>query len=89
MFDSDYNSLLLFFLFIVVATNVPFGYLRRGYKRFSRPWARTLYIPILINIVLRRFFGLAFKVLPFVVGAVIVGQLIGGAFRSLRNADTG
>ncbi len=85
----DYNSVLLFFLVVVVATNIPFGYLRRGYKRFSRPWARTLYIPIVINIVLRRFLGLAFKVIPFVVGAVIVGQLLGGAFRRLRGADTG
>lgn len=33
----------------------PFGFLRVRFKKLSRPWSRCLYIPIVINIVVRRF----------------------------------
>ena len=33
----------------------PFGFFRVRYKKFSRPWSRCLYIPIVLNIVMRRF----------------------------------
>ena len=84
MLDTSSTYELMVFLLLVVATNVPFGYLRRGYPRFSRPWARCLYIPIIINIVMRRAVGLTYKFIPFIVGAVLVGQFLGGTFRNLR-----
>ena len=33
----------------------PFGFFRVRYGKFSRPWSRCLYIPIVLNIVVRRF----------------------------------
>ncbi len=74
----------ILFLVFIVLVNLPFGYLRKGYPRFSRPWARCLYIPVTINILTRRFMGLTYKVLPFVVLGVVAGQSIGSRLRRME-----
>ncbi|MEE9614204.1 MAG: hypothetical protein V3W31_04520, partial [Thermodesulfobacteriota bacterium] len=58
--DANYHWVLAAFLIFVVATSIPAGYLRGRYPKFSRPWARCLYIPIVINIIIRRVVGLSF-----------------------------
>lgn len=77
----DWKGHLLFFIFIVFV-NLPFGYLRKGYPKFSRPWARCLYIPVTINILSRRLMGLTYKALPFVALGVVTGQCIGARIRT-------
>ena len=49
---KDLNLLISIVAFVV---HFPFGFFRVRYKKFSRPWSRCLYIPIVINIVVRRF----------------------------------
>lgn len=49
---KDLNLLISIIAFVV---HFPFGFLRVRYKKFSRPWSRCLYIPIVINIIVRRF----------------------------------
>ncbi|HHL40781.1 MAG TPA: hypothetical protein ENJ37_09765 [Deltaproteobacteria bacterium] len=80
----SYNVQLMLFLLTAAAVNVPFGYLRRGYRKLSRPWARCLYVPILINIAMRRLMGFSYEVIPLVVTAVLIGQAAGGALRTTR-----
>ncbi|MBI5048490.1 MAG: hypothetical protein HZB54_06060 [Deltaproteobacteria bacterium] len=65
------------FLSLVLIGNIPIGFYRKRFPKFSRPWARCIYIPILANIVLRRFFGLGYGVIPFTILFVIAGQFIG------------
>ena len=49
---KDVNLLISLAAFVIHFT---FGFYRSRFKRFSRPWSRCLYIPIVINIVVRRF----------------------------------
>jgi MFS family permease len=76
--QAFYYEAVTAYLVFVVIISIPFGYLRRRYPRYSRPWARCLYIPILINIILRRVVGLSYGTIPFIVGAFVLGQFIGG-----------
>ena len=50
---SSVPSLLISVVAFVV--HFTFGFYRGQFERFSRPWSRCLYIPIVINIVARRF----------------------------------
>ena len=74
------------YLAIVLLMSLPCGYLRRGYRKMSRPWARTLYIPITISIILRSVLGLAPGSIPWILGAFLIGLWAGGAVRSRRIA---
>ena len=40
--------------FLIFLINLPFGFYRVRFRRFSRPWGRTIYLPILINVLTRR-----------------------------------
>lgn len=81
--EHYYPRVLLGFLSFVLIGNIPLGLIRSRFPRFSRPWARCIYIPILVNILLRRLIGLTFKVIPFIVLAVLAGQLIGGRLQNI------
>lgn len=74
------------FLSIVFAGNIPVGVLRRRYPKFSRPWARCIYIPIVVNIVLRRLAGFTYGVIPFVIIALFAGQFVGVKLKGLKKA---
>ena len=63
----------------VLIINLPFGFYRVRYKRFTRPWGRCIYIPILINIILRRFIlNWDWDVVPYLFSAAILGHILGG-----------
>ena len=49
---KDVNLLISFVAFLI---HFAFGFFRVRFKKFSRPWSRCLYIPIVLNIVIRRF----------------------------------
>ena len=71
-----------------------FGFFRGRFKRFSRPWSRCLYIPIVINIVVRRFildwdWQTAMVYLwPATLIAHILGGVIGAHYESERHNET-
>lgn len=79
--DHHYAAIAIFFS-VILAGNIPVGFYRKRFSRFSRPWARCLYIPILANIILRRFFGLGYDIIPFTILVVIAGQFIGARIGS-------
>ena len=63
----------------VLIINLPFGFYRVRYKRFTRPWGRCIYIPILINIILRRFIlNWDWDVVLYLFSAAILGHILGG-----------
>ncbi|MBI5234131.1 MAG: hypothetical protein HY880_07235 [Deltaproteobacteria bacterium] len=79
---ENYILSLGVFFFVVFIINLPFGYLRKRHKKLTKPWARCIYIPILLNYILRKSAGLSygFKLLPVVIVVVVAGQLLGAAF---------
>lgn len=75
---TTHNYFIIFaFLALNLIGNVPVGFYRKRFKRFSRPWARCIYIPILVNIILRRLLHINISIVPFTVLFILIGQFIG------------
>lgn len=74
---TDHYIALLAFLVLIIAGNIPIGFYRKRFQKFSRPWARCIYIPILANIILRRLFGFSYAIIPVSIIALLAGQFIG------------
>lgn len=68
-------------MLIVFMINLPFGYLRSKSIKFSRRWMMAVHVPIPFVFLLRISSGLGWTVIPLVVLADIVGQIIGGKLR--------
>ena len=77
LLNPGHYDLIIAFLALILAFNIPIGFYRKRFAKFSRPWARCIYIPILLNIVLRRLFGFSYVVIPVSVIALLAGQFIG------------
>ena len=72
----------------------PLGFFRVRYKKFSRPWSRCLYIPIVLNILVRRFvLGWQWQTAivylwPATLFAHILGGFIGSRHKPSNNVET-
>ncbi len=75
--NVTHYTAIIAFLSLILLGNIPIGFYRKKFTRFSRPWARCIYIPILANIILRRLFGFSYAIIPVSVIALLAGQLIG------------
>ncbi len=78
------NLLISVAIFLI---HFPFGFYRVRYKKFSRPWSRCLYIPIVLNIVMRRFV-LNWEwstAMIYLWPATLLAHLLSGCWGSLRN----
>ncbi|MFH1862719.1 MAG: hypothetical protein ABH878_07900 [bacterium] len=66
--------------------NVPFGYWRRGERRFSLPWFLAVHLPVPLSIGFRLILhlGLRLYLLPLWAGSFCAGQLVGGKLRTFR-----
>ena len=65
--------------------NLPFGYLRQSYEKFTFGWYFYVHISIPIIIYMRIKSGYSWKFIPLTLGGAVVGQLIGGKIRRKRN----
>lgn len=76
-------GLALFAVFI----NMPLGYLRQNYDKFSFGWYFYIHVSIPVLIFLRIKFGFSWKFIPLTLGGAVAGQLLGGMIhkRSRRN----
>ncbi|MFA8433986.1 MAG: hypothetical protein ACEPOZ_05670 [Marinifilaceae bacterium] len=73
-------------LYAILATfflNLPFGYIRQGFKRYSFNWFFAIHVPIPVVIFFRYFFELGFQLYtyPFMLGAFFLGQFAGKKLR--------
>ena len=64
-------------LFATFFIHLPFGIYGARFKRFTRPWGRCLYIPILITIFIRRYLAIGYGFVPYFIVSAILGQVIG------------
>lgn len=77
--------LLTGLILVAVAINIPFGYLRQGYDRFSFAWYFYVHISIPLIIYLRIKAGFSWKLIPLTLGGAVLGQVIGGRIRRRRD----
>ena len=80
--------------FIALLVHFPFGFYRVKYKKFSRPWSRCLYIPIVLNMLVRHFIlhwdwqTAMIYLWPAVLIAHILGGYIGSRSNPNENVET-
>lgn len=74
---------LLCVLLFTVVVNLPFGYWRRGLKKFTFRWLLAIHLPIPMVIALRIALGIPYATVPLVIAAAVGGQWAGGRFRKL------
>lgn len=76
---------ILILALLAVALNVPFGAYRSTVRRFSLPWFLAIHLPIPLILLLRLASGHSYRVIPLLVVAAVVGQLLGSwAYARLR-----
>ena len=77
------TALILFALVI----NVPLGYLRQNYAKFSFGWYFYIHISIPLIIYMRIKSGYSWKFIPLTLGGAVVGQVLGGALNRKRKPN--
>ena len=72
---------------IVIATvvNIPLGFQRQSYPKFSFAWYFYIHISIPAIIYFRVKTGLGWEFIPFSITSAIIGQVIGGRMYRKRN----
>ncbi|MBU5615242.1 hypothetical protein [Geomonas azotofigens] len=72
---------------VVVATliNIPLGYQRQSYPKFSFGWYFYVHISIPAIIYFRIKTGLGWGFIPFSISSAVLGQIIGGRMYRKRH----
>jgi len=73
---------LILFGFLV---NIPLGYLRQNYDKFSFGWYFYIHISIPLIIYLRVKSGFSWHFIPLTLGAAVGGQILGGIINRRKN----
>ncbi len=63
---------------LLVLVNLPLGYLRRRYERFTFGWLFYLHLFLPVVVYLRVKTGYEWKFVPLLLGGAVAGQLLGG-----------
>ncbi len=69
--------------------NLPFGYFREGSRKFSVKWFLYIHLPIPFIIFLRLESGFSYKIIPILILAAVMGQLLGGISFKRLNGNKG
>ncbi|MBW2593844.1 MAG: hypothetical protein JRE58_12745 [Deltaproteobacteria bacterium] len=72
------------FILAIVLLNLPFGFWRKGEKKFSLTWFLAVHIPVPLAVGIRFLAGYGWNPssLPLFIAAFFTGQYVGGKFRS-------
>lgn len=70
--------ILLGLIALALLINLPCGYLRQNYEKFTFGWYFYIHISIPFIIYLRIKSGYSWKFIPLTLGGAFVGQLLGG-----------
>lgn len=80
-------SLLLLLTLFAFVINLPFGYLRGKSKKFSFQWFLYIHLPIPFVIVFRLIAGFSMKIVPIILAASILGQIVGARLDRFRSTN--
>ena len=72
-------------MIIAAAVNIPLGYQRQSYPKFSFAWYFYIHISIPIIMYARIKAGLGVPFIPFTLAGAVLGQMIGGKIYRKRN----
>ena len=78
---------LLGLILVAFAINMPLGYLRQNYRKFSFGWYFYVHISIPLIIYLRIKAGFSWMFIPLTLGAAVAGQLVGGRLNKKGRQD--
>lgn len=79
---------LLGLILTAFGVNVPLGYLRQNFRKFTFGWYFYIHISIPLVIFLRIKSGFSWMFIPLTLGAAVAGQLVGGRLnRKRRDSD--
>jgi len=76
-------ALILF----AVTINLPLGYLRQNYEKFSFGWYFYVHISIPLIIFLRIKSGFSWRFIPLTLVGALTGQILGGMIHKRRNRN--
>ena len=79
---------LIGLILFAFAINVPLGYLRQNYEKFTFGWYFYIHISIPLIIYLRIKAGFSWMFIPLTLGGAVAGQLVGGRLQKRRH-DSG
>lgn len=71
-------------ILLVIIINIPCGYLRQGYEKFTFGWYFYVHITIPFIIYLRVKADFSWKIIPLTLGGAVAGQIIGGMIQRRR-----
>ncbi|BDV41770.1 hypothetical protein GURASL_06930 [Geotalea uraniireducens] len=74
-------------ILLAFAINVPCGYLRQSYEKFTFGWYFYVHISIPFLIYLRIKSGFSWKFIPFTIGGAVAGQIVGGMLQRRRQSN--
>lgn len=74
-------------ILFVIIINIPCGYLRQGYEKFTFGWYFYVHISIPFIIYLRVKAGFSWKLIPLTLGGAVAGQIIGGMIQRRRQTN--
>ena len=82
------SSIILPGLFLLPALlNLPLGYLRQGYARFTFGWFFYTHLSLPAIICLRTKAGFGVEFFPLTLAGAVAGQFLGGFIARKRSAD--
>ncbi|MFQ5354054.1 MAG: hypothetical protein ACE5DR_03815 [Thermodesulfobacteriota bacterium] len=88
MNDQYTISLLILITIFAFVLNLPFGYLRGKSRKFSFQWFLYIHLPIPFVIVFRLLAGFSMKIVPIVLAASILGQVVGARIDRFRSRSS-
>ena len=82
MIQQESASIVMQVIYACIATfiiNLPFGYLRGGFRKLSFWWLIAIHAPVPLVIIIRKFFALelSWELAPFLLGSFFLGQYVG------------
>jgi hypothetical protein len=72
-------------ILFATAINLPLGYLRSAYERYTFGWFFYVHISIPIIIYLRIKASFSWQFIPLTLGGAVAGQLLGGMLHRKKN----
>ena len=75
---------LLGLIAVAFFINLPLGYLRQNYEKFTFGWYFYVHVSIPVIIYLRVKAGYSWKLIPLTLGGAVAGQMVGGMIHKKR-----
>ena len=63
---------------LVFTLNLPMGYLRQNYRKFSLGWFFYVHVSIPLIVYMRIKFGVSWHMIPLTLAGAVAGQVVGG-----------